>query len=127
MKPNSGFKGGGTRTDTRSQRRHAKGPHRTAESRALTELRRLAKQTAEAELTSIKSTPPEDGDPTSRVFGPKDHPSINNENPWHWCPHHRKWCMHTAAKCKFGKEKKERHEIDSDGYFQANDSSNEES
>ena len=52
----------------------------------------------------LKRTPPQDGEPHERTFGPKDHRLFTTNKTYHWCPHHLMWCLHTEAQCKKGKD-----------------------
>ena len=122
--------GGGTMSDTQTKLRHYEGSAAGTSNRN----QRESRTNKEARLTrwkneqiALKLVPPEKGGQTNRTFTKEDHPGFPiKSKPFYWCTHHQMWCVHTAAKCKLGTERKKRHDIESDGYIWTEDSSNDE-
>ena len=98
--------GGGTISDTQTKLRHHEGSAAGTSNRNQRESRtnkeaRLAHW--KNEQFALKIVPPEKGGPTNRTFTKEDHPGFPNKSkPFYWCTHHQMWCVHTAAKCKWG-------------------------
>jgi len=51
----------------------------------------------------LKKTPPKEGAPHERVFGPKDHKMFKQNKRYYWCPFHLMWTLHSGKDCRKGK------------------------
>jgi len=51
----------------------------------------------------LKRTPPKEGEPLEKVFGPEDHRLFKTKKKYHWCPYHMMWTLHSAGACEKGK------------------------
>ena len=56
------------------------------------------------EVETLKKKPPGEGQPHTKCFTNKDHPSFKHTKTWHWCPHHLMWTLHIPSECKLGKD-----------------------
>ena len=62
-----------------------------------------ANNKATTEILAIKCLPPKEGDKHTRVYVKNDHTGFSADKPYHWCPHHLMWCVHTPEECTKGK------------------------
>jgi len=51
----------------------------------------------------LKRTPPKEGEPVQKYFGPQDHRLFKAKKLYHWCPYHMLWTLHTPGNCEKGK------------------------